>query len=180
MGNISFTSLFSKVFSQVKEARILMVGLDCAGKTTILYKLKLDECTTTYPTIGFNVETIQYKKVCMSMWDIAGQGKIRNLWKYYYENVNAVIFVVDSADTDRISEARTELHKMLEDDRLKHCLVLVLANKQDLPNALSVCDVTDKLRMMSIKHNNWYVQPCLAKEGDGLYEGLDWLSRNLL
>ena len=177
MGN-SLMSLLSGLFKN-KEARILMVGLDAAGKTTILYKLKLDENVTTIPTIGFNVETVQYKKVTFTMWDVGGQDKIRPLWRHYYANTNAVIFVVDSNDRERIGEARDELHKMLSDDQLRDCILLTFANKQDLPNAMNAAEMTDKLGLHNLKQRNWFIQPCCATTGEGLFEGLDWLSGNL-
>ncbi|KAL9655016.1 hypothetical protein ABK040_008800 [Willaertia magna] len=174
----SLSQLFANLFKN-KEARILLVGLDAAGKTTILYKLKLDENVTTIPTIGFNVETVQYKKINFTMWDVGGQDKIRPLWRHYYANTNAVIFVVDSNDRDRIGEARDELHKMLSDDQLRDCIVLLLANKQDLPNAMSAAEMTDKLALHNLRQRNWFIQPCCAISGEGLFEGLDWLSNSL-
>ncbi|CAN6450998.1 unnamed protein product [Victoria cruziana] len=98
-----------------REMRILMVGLDAAGKTTILYKLKLGEIVTTIPTIGFNVETVEYKNVSFTVWDVGGQDKIRPLWRHYFQNTQGLIFVVDSNDKDRIVEARDELHRMLSE-----------------------------------------------------------------
>ena len=99
-----------------KDMRILMVGLDAAGKTTILYKLKLGEVVTTIPTIGFNVETVDYKNISFTVWDVGGQDKIRNLWRHYYQNTQGLIFVVDSNDKARIEDARNELHKMLQEE----------------------------------------------------------------
>merc|ERR1711995_76193 len=127
-----------------KEMRILMVGLDAAGKTTILYKLKLGEIVTTIPTIGFNVETVEYKNISFTVWDVGGQDKIRPLWRHYYQNTQGVIFVVDSNDRDRVGEARDELHRMLNEDELTRAPVLVLANKQDMPNAMNEYEVSEK------------------------------------
>merc|ERR1719274_148602 len=98
-----------------KEMRILMVGLDAAGKTTILYKLKLGEVLTTIPTIGFNVETVEYKNINFTVWDVGGQDKIRKLWRYYYQNTQGLIFVIDSNDRERIEDAREELTHMLSE-----------------------------------------------------------------
>jgi len=162
-----------------QERRILMVGLDAAGKTTVLYKLKLGELVTTIPTIGFNVETVQYKNIHFTVWDVGGQDKIRPLWRHYYQNTHGVIFVVDSNDRERISEASEELQKMLREDELREAAVLVLANKQDLPNAMSVAEVTDKLGLHSMRNRKWYIQATCATSGDGLYEGLDWLAHTL-
>jgi len=153
-----------------------MVGLDAAGKTTILYKLKLGEIVTTIPTIGFNVETVQYKKINFTVWDVGGQDKIRPLWRHYYQNTQGLIFVVDSNDRDRIGEAAEELQKMLREEELRDAHLLVFANKQDLPSAMSVSEMTDKLGLQNLGGRKWYIQSTCATSGDGLYEGLDWLA----
>lgn len=160
--------------------RILMVGLDAAGKTTILYKLKLGEIVTTIPTIGFNVETVEYKNISFTVWDVGGQDKIRPLWRHYFQNTQGLIFVVDSNDRERIGEARDELSKMLSEDELRESVVLVFANKQDLPNAMPPAELTDKLGLNQIRGGRkWYIQSTCATQGEGLYEGLDWLSNEL-
>uniref|UniRef100_A0A8C6WX03 ADP-ribosylation factor n=1 Tax=Neogobius melanostomus TaxID=47308 RepID=A0A8C6WX03_9GOBI len=128
------------------------VGLDAAGKTTILYKLKLGEIVTTIPTIGFNVETVEYKNISFTVWDVGGQDKIRPLWRHYFQNTQGLIFVVDSNDRERITESREELMKMLQEDELKDAALLVFANKQDLPNALPVSELTEKLGLPSLRN----------------------------
>lgn len=99
----------------------------------ILYKLKLNQSVTTIPTVGFNVETVQYKNVKFNVWDVGGQDKIRPLWRHYYTGTQGLVFVVDSQDRDRIDEARQELHKIIGDREMREALLLVFANKQDLP-----------------------------------------------
>merc|ERR1712013_322007 len=175
---LTFSALFKGLFG-MKDMRILMVGLDAAGKTTILYKLKLGEIVTTIPTIGFNVETVEYKNICFTVWDVGGQDKIRPLWRHYFQNTQGLIFVVDSNDTDRIGEARDELARMLSEDELRDAVLLVFANKQDLPNALKPSELTEKLGLQSMRNRNWYIQATCATNGEGLYEGLDWLSNSL-
>eukprot|EP01097_Dermamoeba_algensis_P000488 TRINITY_DN116_c0_g1_i5.p1 TRINITY_DN116_c0_g1~~TRINITY_DN116_c0_g1_i5.p1 ORF type:complete len:178 (-),score=45.96 TRINITY_DN116_c0_g1_i5:136-669(-) len=172
MGN-----LILKLFGGKKDVRLLMVGLDAAGKTTILYKLKLGEIVTTIPTIGFNVETVEYKNLKFTMWDVGGQDKIRPLWRHYYQNTQGLIFVVDSNDRDRINEAKEELHKMLNEDELRDATLLVFCNKVDLPKAMPVAEVTEKLGLTQIHNRKWYIQATCATSGDGLYEGLDWLAK---
>ena len=136
---------------------------------------------TTIPTIGFNVETVEYKNISFTVWDVGGQDKIRPLWRHYYQNTQGLIFVVDSNDTQRIDNARDELHRMLNEDELRDAVLLVFANKQDLPNAMSAAEMTDKLGLHSLRpsYRQWYIQACAAISGDGLYEGLDWLSATL-
>jgi len=173
-----FCAPFSRLLGK-RDIRILMVGLDAAGKTTILYKLKLGEIVTTIPTIGFNVETVEHKHISFTAWDVGGKDKIRPLWRHYYQNTHAVIFVIDSNDRDRIGDARDELHRMLNEVELKDCVLLTFANKQDLPNAMSAADIADKLGLISLRARSWHIQSACATTGDGLYEGLDWLSSTL-
>ncbi|KAH9524914.1 hypothetical protein Btru_028246 [Bulinus truncatus] len=176
MGNIA--ALMKRLLGK-KEMRILMVGLDAAGKTTILYKLKLGEIVTTIPTIGFNVETVEYKNISFTVWDVGGQDKIRPLWRHYFQNTQGLIFVIDSNDRERIGEAREELMRMLNEDELRDAKLLVFANKQDLPNAMNAAEITDKLALHNLRNRAWYIQATCATSGDGLYEGLDWLSASV-
>lgn len=150
--------------------------LDAAGKTTLLYKLKLGEIVTTIPTIGFNVETVEYKNINFTVWDIGGQDRIRPLWRHYFQNSKGIIFVVDSNDRARINEAADELKKLLVEDELRDASVLVLANKQDLPQAMSTAEVANKLGLNNERNHKWFIQSACATTGEGLYEGLDWLA----
>ncbi|KAK9761706.1 ADP-ribosylation factor, Arf Arf6 [Basidiobolus ranarum] len=174
----SLSRILSKLFGN-KEMRILMLGLDAAGKTTILYKLKLNQSVTTIPTVGFNVESVTYKNVKFNVWDVGGQDKIRPLWRHYYTGTQGLIFVVDSHDQDRIDEARQELHRILSDREMKDCLLLIFANKQDLPEAMSPTEMTEKLGLHKMSARNWYVHPSCATTGEGLCEGLGWLCQNV-
>ncbi|XP_053741481.1 ADP-ribosylation factor 4-like [Synchiropus splendidus] len=174
---LTISSIFNSLFGK-KQVRILMVGLDAAGKTTILYKLKLGEIVTTIPTIGFNVETVEYKNISFTVWDVGGQDKIRPLWRHYFQNTQGLIFVVDSNDRERVQESADELAKMLSEDELKDAVLLVFANKQDLPNAMSVSELTEKLKLHQHR-KHWHMQSTVATQGTGLYEGLDWLSKEL-
>ncbi|XP_074757758.1 ADP-ribosylation factor 5 isoform X2 [Athene noctua] len=146
---LTVSAIFSRIFGK-KQMRILMVGLDAAGKTTILYKLKLGEIVTTIPTIGD----------C----PLLPQG---------------LIFVVDSNDRERVQESADELQKMLQEDELRDAVLLVFANKQDMPNAMAVSELTDKLGLQTLRSRTWYVQATCATQGTGLYDGLDWLSHEL-
>jgi len=156
-----------------------MLGLDAAGKTTILYKLKLNQGVTTIPTVGFNVETVTYKNVKFNVWDVGGQDKIRPLWRHYFSGTQGLIFVIDSNDRDRIDEARQELHRIIQDREMKDSLLLVFANKQDLPGAMSPTEVTERLQLTKLQGKVWYVVPSCATTGEGLFEGLGWLSTNV-
>ncbi|MFS7938284.1 putative small GTP-binding protein [Helianthus anomalus] len=176
----SFTKLLSFMFK--KEVKIMMFGLHSAGKTTILYNLKLGKIVTTVATIGFNVETLEYKNISFSVWDFGAQTMYRLLpWmSRYFQNTQGLIFVVDSTDRDRVDEARDDLHMMLlKEVALKDAVLLVFANKQDLQGAMNVAEITEKLDLHSLGQQKWYVQSASATSGEGLYEGLDWLSNNI-
>ena len=141
--------------------------------------VKLGDTVCTIPTVGFNVETVQYKRLSFTMWDVGGQDKIRQLWRHYYEGSDAIIFCVDSNDRQRIDLASMELQKLIRADELRDACVLVLANKQDLPESMTASEIMEKLEMPKLRGRPWHVQPCIATSGEGLYEGLDWLSKTL-
>merc|ERR1712214_189306 len=132
LSNVTMGSFFATALEKLKgkqDKRIVMVGLDAAGKTTILYKLRLGEVVNTIPTIGFNVETVQYKNINFTVWDVGGQEKIRPLWRHYYQGTQGLIFVVDSNDRDRAEDAHEELMKTLDADEMCDAVLLVFANK---------------------------------------------------
>ncbi|XP_055040791.2 ADP-ribosylation factor 4 isoform X1 [Misgurnus anguillicaudatus] len=176
-----YLSKIIALFIEKEPVGLLMVGLDGAGKTTVLYKLKVGEVVTTIPTIGFIVETfnVEYKNISFTVWDVGAKSKLRPLLKHYYNSCRGLIFVVDSSDHERIQEAAEELNWILQDDEMGDVAVLVLANKQDLPKAMTVPELTDRLGLNAFKNRQWFVQPTCAVQGSGLYEGLDWISDQL-
>lgn len=147
----------------------------------MLYKLNLGEVVHTIPTIGFNVETVRHKNIEFTCWDIGGQKKIRALWHHYYQGTDAIIYIIDSNDRDRIEEAKEELYHTMNSELLKDAALLVYANKQDLPNSMSPAEIVDKLELNhNFRSRPWQVQGAIAVgSGDGLYEGLDWLANTL-
>ncbi|RLN70311.1 hypothetical protein BBJ28_00015405 [Nothophytophthora sp. Chile5] len=185
MGNVLSFSLDSvcgmlATYSGDRESRIMIVGLDAAGKTTLLYQLKLGQHEiTTIPTLGFNVETFQYKTMKFTAWDISGQKHIQSLWRHYLSNNDAVIFVVDAADRTRIDEAQQALHFIFEQEELSITKLLVYANKQDKSDTMSADEIREKLDLTEATRNPSHVQPCVATTGAGVHDGLDWLVRAL-
>ncbi|ORY05122.1 ARF/SAR superfamily [Basidiobolus meristosporus CBS 931.73] len=173
MGQV-FTKLFSRLWGE-KDVRILILGLDGAGKTTILYRLQIGEVVATIPTIGFNVETVSYKNIKLQVWDLGGQTSIRPYWRCYYANTDAVIYVVDSCDKDRIGTSREELVSMLEEEELRDAALLVFANKQDMPGAMTPAEVSEGLGLDLLRNRQWSIYKTSAIKGEGLTEGLDWL-----
>ncbi|XP_057321021.1 ADP-ribosylation factor-like protein 1 [Microplitis mediator] len=162
-----------------REMRILILGLDGAGKTTILYRLQVGEVVTTIPTIGFNVEQVTYKNLKFQVWDLGGQTSIRPYWRCYYSNTDAVIYVVDSADRDRIGISKDELLYMLREDELQGAILVVLANKQDMPGCLSVAEVHQALGLDALKNRTFQIFKTSAKKGEGLDQAMDWLANAL-
>ena len=153
--------LYDSFGDQSRHARILMLGLDGAGKTTLLYKLKLVNKVNTIPTIGFNVETIQVtNSVSFTVWDVGGGDKIRALWRHYYKGCTGLVFVVDSIDKERFSEAHEELSGILKNEEMAGISgvpVVVFANKQDLPNACSPSEVAARLGLPQLQYRKWLV-----------------------
>ncbi|CAB1109811.1 unnamed protein product [Ectocarpus sp. 8 AP-2014] len=173
---IVLSRVFQALFGS-KEVRILILGLDNAGKTTILYRLQneADDNIQTIPTIGFNVETLQYKNIKFQVWDLGGQTSIRPYWRCYYPNTDAIVFVVDSSDRERMAIAKQELMAMLEEEELKDAILLVFANKQDQPGSLTSTEVSEALGLPDIRNRQWSIQEASALKGKGLFEGFDWL-----
>jgi len=209
MGNL-IHKIAKKLTHQIKETKIIIVGLDGAGKTTILYKLKLGKIVTTTPTIGFNVETVKYKKLLFKVWDVGGQERIRCLWQRYYYDTQGIIFVIDSNDIERINNNYNDYYKpsnnsnnnnnnninntknfinqhcacdalkqLLNDSSLNDCPLLIFANKQDLSSSLSEEEIIDRLELNKITDRKWHLQPTCAVTGEGIFEGLTWLSKKV-
>eukprot|EP01129_Flabellula_baltica_P004190 TRINITY_DN1433_c0_g1_i1.p1 TRINITY_DN1433_c0_g1~~TRINITY_DN1433_c0_g1_i1.p1 ORF type:complete len:191 (-),score=28.84 TRINITY_DN1433_c0_g1_i1:72-617(-) len=174
-----FSNLYWNTFGGGRKARLLILGLDGAGKTTVLYRLKLGEVRDTVPTIGFNVEQVEYGNLKFTVWDIGGQAKIRGLWKHYYNGTNGLVFIIDSNDVQRVDECAMELTGLLREEALAGIPVLVLANKQDLPHALEVGELSQRLGIDDIRDRPIHIQNCCATTGGGLTEGFDWLSEQL-
>lgn len=174
---VRWSKLFSGLTWRKQPVRLLMLGLDGAGKTTILLRLKLGEYLTTVPTIGFNVERVTYKSLTFVIWDCGGQDALRQLWRTFYKGTQALVFVIDSNDQQRLKDAKYELGQLLMEHELSNCPVLVLANKQDLPHALGGPAMADKLGLNKLgDRRTWRMQETCATTGEGLFDGLDWLA----
>ncbi|KAL8176185.1 UNVERIFIED_CONTAM: ADP-ribosylation factor-like protein 5B, partial [Gekko kuhli] len=156
--------------------KVIIIGLDNAGKTTILYQFLMNEVVHTSPTIGSNVEEIVLRKTHFLMWDIGGQESLRSTWNTYYSNTEFVILVIDSTDRERLTVTKEELYKMLAHEDLRNAAVLIFANKQDVKNSMSTSEISKFLTLSSIKDHPWHIQGCCALTGEGLPAGLEWMT----
>ncbi|KAK2905775.1 hypothetical protein Q8A73_009718 [Channa argus] len=166
---ILFTKLW-RLFNH-QEHKVIIVGLDNAGKTTILYQFSMNEVVHTSPTIGSNVEEIVVNNTHFLMWDIGGQESLRSSWNTYYTNTEFVIVVVDSTDRERISVTKEELYRMLAHEDLRKAGLLVFANKQDVKGCMSVAEISQSLQLTSVKDHQWHIQACCALTGEGVHDG---------
>jgi len=162
-----------------KELRILLLGLDNAGKTTILKALASEDVSHITPTQGFNIKSVASNGIQLNVWDIGGQKSIRPYWRNYFENTDVLIYVIDSADRPRFEESGAQLSELLEEEKLTGTPVLIFANKQDLLNAARPDELIKELHLGSIKDRQWQIQPCSATTGEGLQTGMEWIRKNI-
>ncbi|XP_045187964.1 ADP-ribosylation factor-like protein 3 [Mercenaria mercenaria] len=162
-----------------KELRILLLGLDNSGKTTLLKSLASEDISHITPTQGFNIKTVQSEGFRLNVWDIGGQRKIRPYWKNYFENTDVLIYVIDSSDRKRMEETGEELNELLDEDKLCGVPLLVYANKQDLDFAASAADISDSLGLSSISDRVWQIQACSALKAEGVKEGMQWAMKQI-
>ncbi|OXV08610.1 hypothetical protein Egran_03624 [Elaphomyces granulatus] len=160
----SLSRLLSLIWTK-KEIRILILGLDNAGKTTLLYRLK----ARSFPLGKMAEEKI----------DLGGQTSIRPYWRCYYANTAAVVFVIDSTDLDRLGIAADELSAMLNEEELRDAALLVFANKQDQPGAKGAGEISEALKLGELRDRNWSIVACSAIDGKGINEGMDWLVQTI-
>ena len=175
--------IFSKILDFFSRSRnnfkIIILGIQNAGKTTILYRLSIGQLVKTTPTIGSNVEEISYNNVKLQAWDLGGQESTRSVWNVYFVNTDAIIYVIDTHD-ETYDDSKTQFYKLLSNDALKNAIILIYANKQDLPGAKSVAEIIQIYELDTIKDHIWHIQPCSAQTGEGLITGMKWLSDQLV
>jgi len=156
-----------------------MLGLDNAGKTTILKKFNGEDINEIAPTLGFNIKTLDHRGFKLNIWDVGGQKSLRSYWRNYFEATDGLIWVVDSADKRRLEDCRRELQALLGEERLLGATLLVFANKQDLPGSLSPEEIRDVLELEKIKTHHWQIVACSAVTGNNLLEGVDWILEDI-
>ncbi|KIW34194.1 uncharacterized protein PV07_00989 [Cladophialophora immunda] len=168
-------SILRKARLKDKEMRILMLGLDNAGKTTIVKKIMNEDVNTVSPTLGFIIKTIDFQGYKLNIWDVGGQKTIRSYWRNYFEKTDALIWVVDATDRLRMDDCKTELKGLLLEERLAGASLLVFLNKTDVAGGMTKEEVTQLLDLKRILTHRWIVVPCSAMTGENLEKGLDWV-----
>ncbi|XP_075846986.1 putative ADP-ribosylation factor-like protein 5C isoform X2 [Microtus pennsylvanicus] len=169
------TTQKTEILSKWLEHKVIIVGLDNAGKTTILHQFLSNEVVHTCSTIGSNVEEIVLRKTRFLMWDLGGQEALRSSWDTYYSSTEFVILVIDSTDRNRLLTTREELYKMLVHEALQDASVLIFANKQDVKDSMSPAEISQFLTLSAITEHPWHIQGCCALTGEGLPAGLQWM-----
>mmetsp|Transcript_23549 Transcript_23549/g.41748 ORF Transcript_23549/g.41748 Transcript_23549/m.41748 type:complete len:185 (+) Transcript_23549:698-1252(+) len=171
--------ILKKTKEREREVRLLMLGLDNAGKTTILKKYNGEDVSTISPTLGFNIKTLEYQGYQLNVWDVGGQSTIRSYWRNYFEQTDGLIWVIDSGDKLRLEDCRRELHLLLQQERLAGASLLVFCNKQDLQGALTLEAIKEFLQLDELTTRHWAVVACSAMTGKGLLSGIDWLVQDI-
>lgn len=160
---------------------LVILGLDSAGKSTVLYQLKYRQYVNTVPTIGFNCEKMKIHGVQFAVWDVGGQDKVRPLWRSYTRSTDGMIFVVDSCDAERIDEAKVELLKTARVPETLGVPIVILANKQDLPGSRNTGEIEQMLGLSDqLTGRLWAIRPACAVTGEGLDEALDELHQMIV
>ncbi|TLS30870.1 hypothetical protein PpBr36_03697, partial [Pyricularia pennisetigena] len=168
-------SILRKARLKDKELRILMLGLDNAGKTTIVKKIMDEDVNTVSPTLGFIIKTIDYEGYKLNIWDVGGQKTLRSYWRNYFEKTDALIWVVDATDRLRVEDCRVELHGLLQEERLSGASLLVFANKTDVNGCMQKDEILERLQLKEIRTHRWSILECSAMTGNNLKEGLAWV-----
>ena len=178
MGNL-LSSIWGLFFQQEREIKLALVGLDGSGKTTIISKImdpNYDQ--QTLPTIGIASKDFKINNISIKVFDLAGQENMRNAWKYYFSSTEGIIFVIDASDSDRVNDVKTEIWEILRDNTADKIPMLVYANKQDLPNAMSIeslmqdLDIDDNTAKNPKSLRHFQASACKGNQaGLGLTEG---------
>uniref|UniRef100_A0AC35UEX2 ADP-ribosylation factor-like protein 2 n=1 Tax=Rhabditophanes sp. KR3021 TaxID=114890 RepID=A0AC35UEX2_9BILA len=172
-------TLLKKYKKKEKEMRILLLGLDNSGKTTVMKKFMGEDTDTISPTLGFGIETFKYQGLTLNFWDVGGQKSLRPYWKGYFSDADGIIWVVDSSDVDRLEDCSKELMSLLQEDHLSHSSLLVLANKSDLPSASSAEEIEESLGLKDLRTHKYGIYRTSAKTGDNLLDAIEWLCKDI-
>ncbi|XP_054787320.1 uncharacterized protein LOC129298749 [Prosopis cineraria] len=176
-----FYGLWKYMFSKT-EFHVLILGIDKAGKTTLLEKLKSSYSNLEglppdriVPTVGLNIGRIEVSNTKLVFWDLGGQPGLRSIWEKYYEEAHAVIFVIDAACPSRFEDAKSALEKVLRHEDLQGAPLLILANKQDLPEAVSAEELGRYLDLKKLGERVYMFEAVSGYDGKGIKGSVEWL-----
>ena len=171
-------SIIKKTKAKEREMRILVLGLDNAGKTTCIKRFNNQDITTISPTLGFQICPLQFRGYTLNLWDIGGQQSLRSYWRNYFESTDGIVRVVDSNDAQRLGDCRRELHALLQEERLAGATLLLLMNKSGIPTALPVAEIAEIIGVDELRKGKRHAHlvKCSAVTGDGLLEGVEWIA----
>lgn len=164
-----------QTFSAVRPPRVLVLGLDGSGKTSLLRRLVQQDAALLPPSHGYQVTRVLYDGVQCELLDVGGSEELRRYWRMYFDGLSGVVFVIDSADKRRLEETGLELHRLLQSPTLSGIPLLILANKQDMIDALPSQKVVLGLNLGAVRDRDWHVQACSARDRRGVEEGFAWV-----
>jgi ADP-ribosylation factor-like protein 2 len=172
-------NIIRKTKEKEKEIRILILGLDNAGKTTIVKKFNGEDINTISPTLGFNIKTLFFKDFKLSIWDVGGQVSIRTYWRNFFEQTDGLIWVIDSSDQSRLQACKVELHELLKQEKLAGATLLIFYNKSDIEGSMSLQQIKEFLDLDKIHSRHWAILPSSGVTGSGLYQGINWMVNDI-
>lgn len=172
-------SIIRKNKLKERELRILFLGLDNSGKSTILKRIQGKEIDQVSPTLGFDISSLPYNGYTLNIWDVGGQKTLRPYWRNYFERTDCVVWVVDSGDRGRMEDCKEELWALLGEERLAGATILVFANKQDIRGSMNAAEIRVALHLDQITTHTWRIQPCSAVTGEHLMEGIEWAIKDV-
>ena len=168
-------NIIRKTKEKEQEIRLLVLGLDNSGKTTIVKKFNGEDINSISPTLGFNIKTLYFHDFKLSIWDVGGQVSIRTYWRNFFEQTDGLIWVIDSSDAGRLATCKRELHDLLKQEKLAGASLLVFYNKSDISGSLKLDEIKDFLELDKIQSRHWAILPSSGVTGSGLYQGMDWM-----
>jgi ADP-ribosylation factor-like protein 2 len=173
--------IIRKTKKQEREMRLLMLGLDNAGKTTVLMAYCKEPLDDIPPTVGFNIKTLITERYKVNIWDVGGQKSIRSFWRNYFETTDGLIWVVDSSDKHRLNDCREELTRVLGEEKLWGASLLIVANKQDIAGACTVDEISEILEIPKIQaaRRNCAVVGCSAYDLGSVEGAINWIIKDI-
>lgn len=174
-----FKKFLMKIGCAKLKASIIILGLDNTGKTTLVNTLAKDPTEGVAPTVGFNVENLKWKKIKITVLDMSGQARYQSIWEHYYAEAQGIVFVVDSADRQRLPQSKAVLQDVLSRPELKGKPLLLMCNKEDISGAIEPWEVAICLGVKDLQDRDMKVQGCSAIRNTGLEEGLAWVTQRI-